>query len=33
MIEEGRKMPCSNFEEYYTSLYKKDYEDFGFRLF
>ena len=32
MIEEGRKMPCSNFEEYYTSLYKKDYEDFGFRL-
>lgn len=33
MIEEGRKMPCSNFEEYYNSLYKKDYEDFGFRLF
>ena len=33
MIEEGRKMPCNNFEEYYYSLYKKDYEDFGFRLF
>lgn len=33
MIEEARKMPCNSFEEYYNSLYKKDTENFGFRLF
>ena len=33
MIEEARKMPCNSFEEYYNFLYKKDTDNFGFRLF
>lgn len=33
MIEEARKMPCNSFKEYYNSLYKKDTDNFGFRLF
>ncbi len=33
MVEEGRDVPTNTFLEYYSSIYPKDFKDFGYRLF